>query len=88
MLNPTPPLPHDNAPPAPRMPAVTFATAANLQALAAREAVREAERLAARRRQLRERELWHRHAASDLAATLRCVEAKIAELAGKAEVRA
>jgi hypothetical protein len=88
MLNPTPPLPHDNAPPAPRMPAVDFATAASLRAVAARESAREAERLAARRRQLRERELWHRHAASDLAATRACVERKLEELAGKAEVPA
>jgi hypothetical protein len=85
MLNPTPPLPYDNAPPAPRMPAVAFATAANLRSVAAREA----EALAARRRQLRERELWHRHAASELAATRACVErklAELAELAGEAEV--
>jgi hypothetical protein len=84
MLNPTPPLPHDNRPPMPRMPAVDFATAADLRSVAAREA----EALAARRRQLRERELWHRHAASDLAATRACVERKLEELVGREGVRA
>jgi hypothetical protein len=88
MYDPTPPLPHDNRPPAPRMPAVAFATAANLRAVAAREAVREAEALAARRAQLLREERALRHAASERAATRACVERKLEELAGKAEVRA
>jgi hypothetical protein len=84
MYDPTPPVPHDNRPPAPRMPAVDFVTAANLRAVAAREA----EALAARRAQLLREERALRHAASERAATRACVERKLAELAGREGVRA
>jgi hypothetical protein len=84
MCNPTPPILHDNRPPAPRMPAVGFATAANLRAVAAREA----EALAARRAQLLREERALRYAASERAATRACVERKLEELVGREGVRA